>query len=206
MSHRFKLIITAFSCLWGTTILATDDRRPNAELVSLFNSYFDESYKTNSCGENAFGFIEAAQKKMGAAKDLYFVRVENIGISNIEGMLQAEAAGGMGSVVKGMRPDANWFYHAFVLDKSGFVYDFNYEEDLVVLPLDQYLENMWLNDDECKFPERKRDRYQQVCIPREERLKSYQFSVIAGEATLGSQNPPMAKYSLEKFQSIFSQH
>lgn len=148
-----------------------------ADLDRLFHDYYQNHYEENRCGENAIGFIEGANREIEAAKDLYLITIEDKGFSNF-GLVQAEMTRWVSR--PGQTQDRNWGYHAFVMDGSGNIYDFDYGSQPTITGIRNYLESMFLNDNECLLPPPQR-RGGDSCVNRETRLNDYKVTVLSGD-------------------------
>lgn len=176
LSIRTVIIIATLTpALAGKTAMAAPD------LTSLFNDHYHNHYEERRCGDNALGFIEDANRKTGAAKDLYLVMIEDKGFSNF-GLVQAEMA--RWPARPGRTQDMNWGFHAIVMDRSGNVYDFDYGSKPTITGIRNYLENMFLNDNECLLPPPRRASAGETCVPRETRLRDYQVTVVPGDQVI----------------------
>ncbi|MEY4630996.1 MAG: hypothetical protein RIQ81_1116, partial [Pseudomonadota bacterium] len=146
------------------------------DLRDLFKDHFHNHYEPRRCGQNAMAFIRAADRQLGAAGSLQLVTIEDTGFSNL-GMVSAEHA--RRSDRPGQVEDMNWYFHAFVVDHNGLVYDFDFGGEPTIVPLDSYLQEMFVEDNECSLPSGQRSAARS-CVPREARLNEYKLTVISG--------------------------
>lgn len=185
-----KMTLTA--CAMSVVAFTEAGALANSDLERLFEIHYHDHYEERRCGENAMGFIEDANRKLGLAKDLYLVMIEDKGFSNF-GMVQAEMA--RWPARPGRTQDMNWGYHAFVMDKSGNVYDFDYGPRPTITGIRQYLETMFIEDSECKNP-RARPSAGDTCIKRETRLDEYQVTVVPGDEVIVRNESNQKKFKL----------
>lgn len=158
-------------------IMGASSKSHAFDLKDLFKDHFHNQYEPRRCGQNAMAFIKAADRQLDAANSLQMVTIEDTGFSNF-GMISAEYARRPGR--PGQVEDMNWYFHVFVVDRSGLVYDFDFGGEPTVVPLKNYLQKMFVEDDECNLPAERRPGAGS-CITRETRLKEYKLTVIAGE-------------------------
>ena len=163
----------------------------NPDLDRLFHVHYSDHYEERRCGENALGFIEDANRKLGMAKDLYLIMIEDKGWSNF-GLVQAEMARRVDR--PGQTHDMNWGYHAFVMDQSGDIYDFDYGPKPTVTGIRSYLENMFLNDNECTTPPQRRGG--DTCISRDNRLSDYEITIVRGDQVISRDESEKKKFKL----------
>ncbi len=166
-----------------------------AGLDQLFKDHYQNHYEERRCGENALGFIEDAQEKLGAADSLFLVMIEDKGFSNF-GLVQAEMA--RWPARPGQTQDMNWGFHAFVMDKSGNVYDFDYGPGPTITGMRRYLETMFIDDNECTQPPPTIRNAGSTCVKRETRLDEYQISVVPGVDIIARDESRQKKFKLSQ--------
>jgi len=147
------------------------------DLKDLFKDHFHNHYEPRRCGQNAIAFIKAADRQLAAAPSLQLVTIEDTGFSNF-GMISAEHA--RRSDRPGQVEDINWYFHAFVVDRKGLVYDFDFGGEPTIVPLKSYLQKMFVEDNECNLPFGQQSAARS-CVPSETRLTDYKLTVISGE-------------------------
>lgn len=150
------------------------------DLSRLFSDHFHDHYQERRCGENAQQFIEAVEEQYRAASSVYLVVIEDTGFSNF-GLVQAEKARWPGR--EGQTQDMNWGYHAFVMDRAGKVYDFDYNHKPTIVNIREYLESMFLHDNECNQGQVRRSAGD-TCVSRDTRLTEYKVTVVPGDRIL----------------------
>jgi hypothetical protein len=150
------------------------------DLGRLFSEHFYHHYEERRCGDNAQRFIEAIDERFQSAASVYLVVIEDTGFSNF-GMVQAEMARWPGR--EGQTQDMNWGYHAFVMDRSGKVYDFDYNHKPTIQNIRDYLESMFIDDNECNQGQVRRSAGD-TCVSRDTRLSEYKITVVPGDRVL----------------------
>jgi hypothetical protein len=155
----------------------------NPELLKQFKSDFIQNYVENQCGANILGLLRRAESKGINLHNSHILEISNKGFS-LFGLINAEFARAAGRInpnvgVDGIRnlPGENNWYHHVVLEMDGEIYDFDFGNAPVVLPVKVYFEKMFLDD---KKSSEGGERY----IGRDEKLKTYEILVRPGLETI----------------------
>jgi len=117
-------------------------------IEDLFTDHYHRKYEPRFCGRNALNFVKAIAAERGSAEGFYIVTIENKGFS-VFGLVNAEKARGF-RFGKPFNEERNWYHHAFVLDAQGNVYDFDFTTEPRIVPIAQYLEEMFLDEGDGK--------------------------------------------------------
>lgn len=169
---RRVLIIVALCAAQASTFAeaASSELR---EMAQLFAERFHSGYEQNQCGPNIMSFIKAAKAKRIDARNAHILHIQNEGFSAF-GMVNAELARfGSGRRIPGSEPprfepgEKNWYHHV-VLELDCHVFDFDFGSKPTVLPMAEYLERMFLNEN----PKPAIGFY----VGREEKLKNYKIT------------------------------
>lgn len=152
-------------------------------LFPLFEKHFHEKYEPRYCGKNAQRFIEALQSAGEDLTRFYLVMIENKG-GSVFGMLNAERARGW-RFDKPAEEEVNWYHHVFVLDDRGMVYDFDFTVTPQILPIGDYLEAMFL----------KENNPQRFKVGRQKKLEHYELASVAASEIV-NQDVPQLKTSI----------
>ncbi len=179
-----------FLCL--VLALAIPSGMAHADPISdLFETHFREQYRPRYCGLNALNFVKAIAKLRGSAEGFHIVHVENKGFS-VFGMVNAEHTRGS-RFNKPAVDEANWYHHAFVLDDQGNVYDFDFGIEPRIVPIGQYLEEMFLK-------EATREQGGSFYVGRQDKLNDYLFEAVPADAALNEEKPPPRKAKMGQVQ------
>jgi hypothetical protein len=156
--------------------------RTSAQVKKIFNEHFYKSYTPDECFENTVGFLEkvSAEQHQG----FYLVSIENVGASTL-GMVSAKKARGNSYRKQGDQwvefpasIERKWGHHVFALDESLSVYDFDFTPRPKILPLENYLTEMFLDEPQDL---------------REKKLDDYRVVVTRAELALKRENDPQRK-------------
>ena len=151
-------------------------------LDDLFEEHYFKQYVSGQCGKNVLNFVKAVKRTQGDVDFLRVVTVENKGFS-VFGMVNAEKARGQ-RFNRPAEEEANWYHHVIALDSSGMVYDFDFGTTPRIVSMEEYLEEMFLDETECEKP-----AAGEFCAGRGTKLNDYKFSsVTASEALQGKAN------------------
>lgn len=134
-----KLTLVVWSVLASNVVTASPRE--------LFTDHFHEQYEARQCGRNTNRFLTALGQEGEDLQEWTLVFVENVGFSTF-GMVNAERARDASSYGP-IESEKNWYHHAFALDADGVVYDFDYTLSPTPLKFRTYIENMFLDEDEC---------------------------------------------------------
>lgn len=163
------------------TLKTSTGSNPSPEMISQFEKSFARHYEARQCYDNTRRFLKEATQQ--SEHTWYLLSVENKGFTTF-GMINAELArNGRGSP-----GESNWYHHVFALDENGFVYDLDFTNHPKVLPLKTYLEEMFLNEAECKTP-----KAGEICAGRERKMSDYVFSLQRAEFPLRGADDPKKK-------------
>jgi hypothetical protein len=152
-------------------------------LYRQFKTEFHKNYVQNQCGSNILGFLSRAESQGQRVYNAHILEITNKGFS-LFGLINAEFARGAGRFnpnqandgIRNLPGETNWYHHV-VLELDGYIYDFDFDNYPVVLPVKAYFEKMFLND--IKKSEGG-DQY----IGRDEKLKTYEVLIRPGIDTL----------------------
>ena len=150
-----RIATVAFAISFSSQfIVSVSAQAENFKLTELFmNSFYSDLYQPRKCGKNILSFVDLAAQNAVHVKGATIVKIENGGFSNL-GMTKGWMAREGGSRIRTESPDsaggrlkfhpgsANWYFHVFLVE-SGFVYDFDFGNAPRVLPLQQYVQQMF---------------------------------------------------------------
>jgi len=105
------------------------------------------------------------------------VKLENKGASSFS-LINAEKAR---SVVKGQRisEEKNWYEHWIAVDSNGIVYDFDFTTSPNPLAFEEYVEEMFLIEEECESPS-----WTELCGGRDNKLYEYKVTIFSASKLL----------------------
>lgn len=153
-----------------------------ASIPEVFRKSFYDSYRVGQCGLNVLNFFERLDNEGEDISGLSMVYVENKG-SSVFGMINAERARARVNGQWGT-DEKNWYHHQFAMDKNGMVYDFDYSSAPKLTPFKNYVEDMFLNEDECLNP-----KPAEFCGGRKEKLNDYYLKFYDASGVIEG-NPP----------------
>ena len=168
-----------------------------ASVAEVFGKNYYDSYREGKCGLNVLNFFETLESKEEDVSGLSLVYLENKGLS-VFGMVNAEKARTQsnGQITT---QEMNWYQHQFAIDKNGIVYDFDYMNSPRPVPFKDYIEDMFLNEDECN-----NHKPGEFCAGRDNKLNDYHIKLYEAKDIL---NEEMKAYwsgslsqALEKFK------
>ena len=81
-----------------------------------------------------------------------------------------------------MVEEKNWYEHWFVIDDQGGVFDLDFTTSPSPLGLQDYFEQMFLNESECATPS-----WTELCGGRESKLNDYQITVFSARSPAGEE-------------------
>jgi hypothetical protein len=181
-----KLI--AIACLLFATSFPTF--ASNQKLETLFSTHFYRHYESGQCGKNIIKFIKAADAAGIDVSTMNVLFIENKG-GSVFGMVNAEKA--TRSYHDG---EANWYHHVVAVDDAGLVYDFDFTSTPRIIPIQDYIEEMFLDEIECSGDPA--DYFGQPCVGRDTKLKDYEISVTPANQLLGGNETPTKKMRMGK--------
>jgi len=130
--------------------------------------------------------------KTAATPELRLVTIKNEGLS-VFGMVNAEVARNWNKAGPVER-ESNWYHHIVLLDEDGMVYDFDFTIKPTIVPIDEYIERMFLEEPECEKP-----AFGEFCGGRENKLDGYSLESIDVWAALEQDDKaPKKKASLSE--------
>ena len=153
------------------------------------------------------GFLGRAELKGQKVYNANILEISNKGFS-LFGLINSEFARQAGRLnpnfaIDGIRnlPGENNWYHHVVLEIDGDIYDFDFDNFPIVLPVGDYFEKMFLND-------KKGSEGGEHYIGREEKLKTYEILVRPGLQTVRSReerrkSPVTETLRLEEYLKYF---
>jgi len=155
------------------------------DLSGLFKTHYEKHYDPRKCGENILAFARAVSNAQGPIDSLHIVEIGNKGF-HMFGMVNAERARGQ-RFKRPSEEETNWYHHFIVLDDQGRVYDFSYGIQPSIPPIEEYLERMYLDEEECRNP-----RAPGFCIGRDQKLDDYRFEATPAASVVDG-NPAKPK-------------
>jgi hypothetical protein len=192
MKNLFTLLISAFISLQSYA-------QTTPFLLGHFKADYKKHYVENQCGSNILGFLGRAESKGKKVYNANILEISNKGYS-LFGLINVEFAREKGRLnpnssldgIRNLPGETNWYHHV-VLELDGYIYDFDFDNYPVVLPVRDYFEKMFLND---KKISEGGDRY----IGRDEKLTTYEIIVRPGIETVRSRSENIKSPEGEKFR------
>lgn len=166
-----------FALLALNLCLGTEVASASSSLESLFVYHFHNVYQARQCGTNILKFVEAIEKQNGAVDNMRIVYIENKGFSYF-GLLNAER-GRSQRFEKPFVDEVNWYHHVIAVNEEGWVYDFDYGIEPRIVHISEYLESMFLNENECS-----QSTASEPCIGRERKMADYQLEAVSAKEAL----------------------
>jgi hypothetical protein len=142
-------------------------------LEKNFKSTFETHYEARQCGKNIQEFLKRAKMIGFDMQHISVVTIKNKGYS-VFGMVNAEWAR-ISAFDRPVAGEANWYHHVVAVDDRSFVYDFDFDIKPTILPLRQYVEKMFLIEEECETP-----RSGEFCAGAETKNKDYKLEWFSG--------------------------
>ena len=160
---------------WFVTLLITT--QTFASVTSVFEKNYYDSYREGKCGLNVLNFFERLESTGEDVRSLSLVYIVNKG-STVFGMVNAEKAR---TKLHGKltTEEKNWYHHQFAIDRNGTVYDFDYLNYPRPLSLNKYVEDMYLNENECLTP-----KAAEFCAGRNNKLRDYYVNLTEAREVL----------------------
>jgi len=154
----------------------------HASTAEIFRKSYYDSYREGQCGLNVLNFFERLETEGEDISGLSMVYVENKGTS-VFGMVNAEKAR---TKLNGQlaTEEKNWYHHQFAIDNKGIVYDFDYSNNPTPTPFKEYIESMFLNENECSNP-----KPAEFCGGRKEKLNDYQLKFFDAAGVMQGNEP-----------------
>ncbi|MSP19682.1 MAG: hypothetical protein EXR74_08940 [Bdellovibrionales bacterium] len=128
-------------------------------------------------------FFKQLESLGEGVKGLNLVSLENKGFT-VFGMVNAEKARAQ-LHGKSTTQEKNWYHHKFAIDNKGMVYDFDYSNSPRPTPFNKYVEDMYLNEDECLTP-----RGGEFCAGRKNKLIDYELKIYEPKDVLELNDRP----------------
>lgn len=182
LSAIFFLVITSLS---------------HASTAEIFRRSYYDSYREGQCGLNVLNFFERLETEGEDISALSIVYLENKGTS-VFGMVNAEKARTKLNE-QWATEEKNWYHHQFAIDKNGIVYDFDYSNNPTPTPFKEYVESMFLNEDECINP-----KPAEFCGGRKEKLNNYHLKLVLASEVIEGNGPSYwsgtLKQAIDKFK------
>jgi len=124
--------------------------------------------------------------------ELFLVKLQNKGAGTF-GLVNAERAR---SFVQGklIAEEKNWYEHWFVMDASGTVYDFDFSFAPTPMRLSDYIDEMFLEEDECVTPS-----WTELCGRRDDKLNEYWVTVFEAKKWLKGSKDEMWSGTMKSF-------
>lgn len=164
----------------------------SADLRRLFhNTFYSSLYEARRCGKNVFSFIDLARQHSIPIESATIVRIENKGYKNF-GLVRGWQAREGGARIRAASHDSaggrlqfhpgsrNWEFHVFLV-QDGLVFDFDFSNHPVVLPLRTYVMAMFGSVGQASH----QDRYSMPAPP----LDEYRVSLTPAKAYLDQTCP-----------------
>jgi hypothetical protein len=180
-----------FLCL--ALVTAAIPAQASPEAAKAFQETFLTGYRSGRCGANILKLLEKIRAEGGDISRMNVVEIRNPGFTDL-GMVNAEWVRNEGRPLPLKTKDIwlspgsrNWYFHV-VLESSGEIYDFDFGNEPTVLPVRDYVEKMFLQE---QSGEGGLSSHQP-----EKKLKDYTVNLIPAEAFLRepvmSQETPMS--------------
>jgi hypothetical protein len=135
-----KFLVYMIVCLQSYSLLAS-------EMEDVFKRRFYSNYKAGQCLANSKSFIAALNKLELDLNSHWYITVDAKGLG-LEGLVNAENARDLDANNEITSVDKNLKLHAFVADDQLNVYDFDFGSFPLVLPIEEYLFQMFLDEDD----------------------------------------------------------
>jgi hypothetical protein len=138
-------------------------------LSEIFESVFQNHYNARMCGENIHQLIRAVKQSNLSLHDAKLIVIENKGFS-VFGMVNAEYARDGRRI--GIAGEKNWYFHV-VLESGGYIYDFDFGNNLEIVTIEDYFSKMFFEED--------RSASYGFYVGQEKKLKDYHLKIYSAE-------------------------
>lgn len=161
-----------------------------------FAQLFFAEYREGLCYENSIRLAKELLNDKPSRSDIFLVKLQNKGMGTF-GLVNAEKAR---SYVreKLIEEERNWYEHWFVVSDSGIVYDFDFSISPKPIPLDEYIEEMFLKEEECVTPS-----WTELCGGRDDKLNDYIATVFDAQKQLEGSDPVVWSGTLIQLKEEF---
>jgi hypothetical protein len=168
-----------------------------SSLTDVFTKTFYTSYESGQCGDNILGLLLKADAEGVDIRSTRIVEMINVGHS-VFGLVNAENARNQGRPnrsfpsygLERLPGEKNWYHH-WVLEQDGLIYDFDFGNTPAVTPALTYFEKMFLTD-------LKESEGGKFSPGREEKLKNYQITYYSGQEAVDKANDRIASFKENK--------
>ena len=137
-----KFIVYIIVCLQSFSLVAS-------EMEEVFKHRFYSNYRAGQCVSNSKNFLNELNRIGLDLNSHWYITVEAKGLGLV-GLINAENARDLDSDNDIIAVDKNWKQHAFVTDDELNVYDFAFGTFPLVVPLETYLFQMFLDEDDAR--------------------------------------------------------
>jgi hypothetical protein len=171
--------------LSGVLLIITTTLYANETLEAIFADRYFSAYEEDRCGKNSMELIRTAAEAGVDPQSLFLIHIRHRGQTEWD-RVNAERARTIrfGRIEFG---ETNWGFHVVVMDSNGTVYDASFENAPRPLHMDDYLEEMFLIEDECDNPR----PYVEKCVGREKKLKDYLIISVRGKDVIANTPHPV---------------
>ena len=140
-----KLLVYIIVCLQSFNLTAS-------EMEEIFKQRFYSAYQAGQCVSNSKNFLNELNRMGLDLNSQWYITVDAQGLGLV-GLINAENARDLDSNNEIIAGDKNWSLHAFVADDQLNVYDFAFGTFPLVIPLETYLFQMFLDEDDDRDDE-----------------------------------------------------
>lgn len=152
-------------------------QEPSLEVKEIFNDFYYDGYRERFCYQNIVSFIRLLHHKKVDLKKSRLIKITNDGVSSF-GMVQAEFAR---PVYLEKKPkEKNWYFHV-ILERDGFIYDFDFSNQPEILRTEEYFEQMFLNESDKGLETR-------MFVKKDKKLNQYLLKITPALEFIKSNN------------------
>ena len=178
MNYLKKTIIVTLLLITSNLLASVQD------LTKIFETNFDKHYSYGRCGDNIMRLLAAARKEGIALYSAQIVEIENGGFS-VFGMVNAEWVRESGKLNplredggrRNLPGERNWYHHV-VLEMDGYIFDYDFGNEPMILTKQEYFSKMFLDE--------VREGYGTFYVGAEEKKKTYKITLRNAIETLNA--------------------